>query len=149
VYNFNVSDGRTVEQVYNWVNEDRQGRGLIMDKGKNTDFTYQNTPNEVFRVWSAALSFFANRDVEGYGTNTTAGENVGNLNMVVLRRLARGDDARNATHEAGHNSAGEFVHGNNYEYDQVGLQSNTDPYPSKENTKEIVNDETNRSSIQN
>ena len=53
-------------------------------------------------------------------------------------------------HEAGHNSAKSFVHSGSedgdYEYWQVGLQSNEHGriYPTKNNTIEIINDNLNR-----
>lgn len=53
-------------------------------------------------------------------------------------------------HEAGHNSAKAFVHSGledgDYEYWQVGLQSNINEniYPTKDNTIEIINDNLNR-----
>ena len=53
-------------------------------------------------------------------------------------------------HEAGHNSAKSFVHSRledgDYEYWQVGLQSNINEniYPTKDNTIEIINDNLNR-----
>lgn len=53
-------------------------------------------------------------------------------------------------HEAGHNSAKAFVHSGSedgdYEYWQVGLQSNINENicPTKDNTIEIINDNLNR-----
>ena len=53
-------------------------------------------------------------------------------------------------HEAGHNSAKSFVHSGSedgdYEYWQVGLQSNINEniYPTIDNTMGIINDSENR-----
>ena len=53
-------------------------------------------------------------------------------------------------HEAGHNSAEAFVHSGledgDYEYWQVGLQSNINEniYPTIDNTMGIINDSENR-----
>jgi hypothetical protein len=58
-----------------------------------------------------------------------------------------------AVHEAGHNSAASHFHtklGNgNYEYDQIGLQSNQSGriYPNRTNTRTIIKDKTNRKTI--
>ena len=53
-------------------------------------------------------------------------------------------------HECGHNAAADFIHNTGrYEYYQTGLQSNQPGqiYPTQENTKVIINDNTNRQTI--
>lgn len=149
VYDFKVSEGGTLEHTYEWMNEDRQGRGMIMTQGKDEEFLWSNTPEELWSIRNDAISYINNDPlVNGFGTNSTfLGGKYGNINISVLRKTERFTNTTNAVHEVGHNVAGAHVHGNNYEYDQDGLQNNVNPYVTPRNTKEIINDDLNRSTI--
>jgi RHS repeat-associated protein len=150
-YNYNVHDGSTLNSSYEWMSEDRKGRGIIMTPD---DISQCSLPVEINKINDDATMSFSivtddGRKSGGIGTNTAKGYK--DLNVIVLNNKGRFPGQSytlRAIHEGGHNAAKSHLHNTgDYEYDQEGLQSNTNPYPTDTNTKNIINDVINRSTI--
>lgn len=151
-YSLNVQSCKTYDEAYVDMQQDRQGRGIIMQPGSTKDFNLLNTDKAVTSINLMANKAFKNPNVGGIATNSSIPDH-DIANIVVLPGDARSGQISGtlrSVHEAGHNAAEVNVHNSgNYEYNQNGLQSNTNPRPSKQNTKDIINDKTNRQTIAN
>jgi len=49
-YHYTVSNGSTFDNVYRWLNEDRQGRGIIMTPGETGEFTTRTVTPDVYNA---------------------------------------------------------------------------------------------------
>ncbi len=82
----------------------------------------------------------------------------GSINFICLPNITniKLSMEERAAHEAGHNMSYWYVHcessnkncdGRNFEYDNIGLGSNTEPSVSTSNLINIINDSVNRKNI--
>ena len=147
-----------------WIKENPQRRGLVMDRFtppndyKPKTFDYRKLT--LLSIYESAIQ--ANRAFDNHKEDTEVGgwglcEGISGMaeypNIILLNTSADMSLSlsNRAAHEAGHNSAKSHFHKNsksgNYENNQPGLQSNTNPFPTEENTKNIINDQTNRRTI--
>jgi len=161
-YSVTVDVGEDLQRVSAWIDEDPNSRGVIMEP-LSEDIKVQGTADGVIRNFSKAATdniFETDPKAGAAGLNEELGSPI---NIVVLNpkyfniedeeRFQVPGVSATATeilvHEAGHNAAHANRHGNHYEYNETGLQSNRhrDIYPTKQNTMKIVNDQTNRRTI--
>ena len=151
VYNINITDNpnTTLEDALLHQQANRNRNGLIMEAVRGPAGEELNDLNESLSTFNANS---VNAFNENLGTeNKTGGRAVTGLNNFVsingdvrTRMVWAGNGLNKIiTHEAGHNMSHLHFHtteGNgDYEYDQNGLQSNTNPRPSNKNTKNIIN----------
>jgi hypothetical protein len=155
VYSYTIREGTTLLNAWNWMNEDLNGRGIIMGNGYLSQEEFEKITE--INIQLAQATYYAN--------NTLKNESFGGMglngavfpgftgNLIYLKENYYDPSAslvERAVHESGHNSADKHNHGTgSYEYYQVGLQSNqgNQIFPTVSNTKTIINDRTNRETI--
>jgi len=168
-YDINITKERTINGMINFMKGDPKSRGLIMNKmsrGGQLRQLYkmaQTTGNDGLKT----LVLFADRLNTKFDPNTGgAAVSEGYLglpdyNFIYINSERKTDLSLMdiIVHEGGHNMAKAHKHGANgdgngeYEYNQDGLQSNDGSSgkikPSTQNSRTIINDKTNRSTIEN
>jgi hypothetical protein len=169
-YNYNLIEGGDIISVENWMKEDPTGRGIVIDPFTgNYDkesanividphlsvplitVDVYNSDKTILRYNKLANGGFT-PNIGALSSNTSFDKKIGiksNLNIIIINPNTDITDATMIiTHECGHNSAAVNIHNTgHFEYDQNGLQSNTNPYPSTQNTEDAINDPTNRQTI--
>ena len=161
-YSLTINANTTLVGAYNWYLQNEAGRGIIFNA--ENDFR-ANVNREDFNANVGAFGALSaiHRIANGLGNDAgAAGMSDGmdgdsNYNFVATNPLHFGAGNSytfdlNATgvmiHEVGHNNAAANIHDTgSYEYEQRGTQSNTRPRPTRANTIEIINDSSNRSTI--
>jgi hypothetical protein len=92
---------------------------------------------------------------QGNGANTTLKLKTDLIMMDFSRvggnQAGQATDAELFAHEAGHNAAEAHIHREGFDYHDEGLSSNETGliYPTRTNTRMIVNDSTNRKTLDN
>jgi len=175
-YDYSIVNGEndiTLYDAIEWVKVEPQSRGIIMTPIETADVTTFQAQNKnaktPFSLESTIVSashsvksqVFTDPNTAGYAFNEQFSKSTFNLvfmsplyyNIKAKATFSFGTGASSTelvVHETGHNAAYPFIHNKgNYEYNQKGLQSNQ-PYkirPTPQNTKDIINDKTNRSTI--
>jgi hypothetical protein len=148
-YNYNVTNGTTLDKAIAWMNEDPQGRGVIMTPMQSSEYN-EADPTQLVQSNEDATKMFRDPDIGGYGQNENYAEFDYNLIILNPKTKMKMSATERSVHEAGHNSAANNHHGTGvYEYNQSGLQSNErgSVYPNSSNTRTIINDNTNRKTI--
>ena len=156
--NFNISieqnENTTLEAAVAWANENRAGRGIIME---------QINDDEMLSSYGNELSSFmemANTKIRNGADAMGSADGINNFivyskNIKIIQMTC----SDFAVHEAGHNITGKG-HNGDYEYHEVGLQNDgnkagdpstgrpfnngADLYPTYDNVLQILNDSTNR-----
>lgn len=175
-YNFTVSPGGGILDVYNWTFENVNRRGMLADNFSNQEqvqlqsslFSYNSFMHEGKDSSFESLLFSFNRvtrgafkldsNIGGAGYNSTLNAKFGiakiglaDFNLIFISTNYNNlSDTERVLHEVGHNLSAKNIHGTGvYEYNQTGLQSNqkNKVYPTESNTINIINDEHNRSNI--
>jgi len=145
-YNYSIRDGKSLASLQRWMQADRQSRGIILTDGPQNLFSPSNgiIPEIAKFNLEASQEFASNPQTSGYGSVSGLD---GDLNIAFLRSGIK-DQTPNAVHEVGHNSAFKHQHGTGaYEYTQPGLQNVYSPYANDGNTKNILDDALNRSTL--
>jgi RHS repeat-associated protein len=168
-YNYNLIEGGDIQSTVDWVKYDKAGRGIVIEPFKGDYNTYsvelvidphqglpqikvtENYSDPTILDYNGLSSAFT-WDIGAMASNTAFDTKIGvreNLNIVILNPLTvMTRTTKNLIHETGHNAAAVNIHGTgHFEYDQDGLQSNINPKPSIQNTKDTINDSTNRKTI--
>lgn len=150
-YEYRVINGTTVDAAVEWMNEDPQGRGVIIDAYERKDIKSSDDYRLTSSVYDAGKKFQKDPAIGGYGQNE--GYAGFDYNLIILNpnTTMNMSSTERAVHEGGHNAAAANKHGTGYyEYNQGGLQSNEpgSVYPNRGNTKTIINDKTNRQTIE-
>jgi len=159
VYNVTIKNtpNTDLKKIMSTVDANPHRNGVIMDpipegsKDWGDDDYFHGDIND---LRTHANSKFAKAKrmgslVDGYGSTFSL---LGKESNVIIFNPDSGltlGENNIVTHEIGHNMTN-LGHGDgNYEYTQTGLQSNSPGsiYPTKENTKTIINDASNRSTI--
>ncbi len=148
-YNYTVTNGNTLDEAITWMNEDPQGRGVIMTPLQKSEYK-SGDDIKLIQSNGDAIKKFEAPTVGGYGQNEEYSGWDYNLIILNPNTTMQMSATERAVHEAGHNSAASNNHKHgNYKYHQPGLQSNEpgSVYPNYTNTKTIINDKTNRKTI--
>ena len=134
---------QTANPARNGVIINLQPRGTNMTDADYT--TANNGANDAF----AAVKKQGD-DAEGYGLRFQTLNINRELNLIILNPTKNSNGyTTNISHEGGHNMTNQAHQGEggDYEYNQSGLQSNTNPTPTEDNTKRIINDSHNRANM--
>ncbi len=170
-YNYNIikKEGTTINDAVQFIMEDPAGRGVIFlaELTSKDAFTAPEDSSEpVLSEWTGEIIlrqgiFFMNNYIRSSNEGAMAagmcegmGPNMPALNIIAVKDAVTQSftNAESAIHEAGHNSSANHLHeSGSYEYNQTGLQSNQTGkmYPTDSNTKNIINDKSNRRTIDN
>ncbi len=166
-YDVNISTVKTINGLIDFMKGDPKSRGVIMNKmsrnGKLSQlYKMAITQND---KGLKSLALFADMLNRKFDPNTGgAAISEGYLGLPDYNFIYINSDRKTelslldiVAHEGGHNMAKVNKHGKKgdgkgeYEYDQDGLQSNEKGKikPSVKNSRNIINDKTNRSTIEN
>lgn len=160
-YSYNIIEKPRLLDAIKFMNEDRNGRGIILNAMSMSTINYLR---EFYAVNGKdeynlrdALDF-----IEYYSNNFdphtgAAGHSEGHMglpdfNIIVFNPNFIGDLTKTeiGVHEAGHNSARKHKHSKTeYRYSERGLQSNESGriVPTRENTRNIIQDRTNSRTV--
>lgn len=156
-YTMDVKIGTSFNTAWKWISGDIQGRG--MQYNTLTIGQAEGARDERLYKFKAQAIHSFKKDYKSGGTSTNSSIGYGNLNLTSVKEATvgygdgnieyrYGSPSMRSVHEAGHNQAESFIHNTgDYEYDQSGLQNNSLPQPSEKNTKQIINDQLNRSTL--
>ncbi|QKX05219.1 hypothetical protein HN014_09910 [Aquimarina sp. TRL1] len=168
-YDFTLSKGKTVNEMINFMKEAPKGKGIIMNrmspKGQLSQLykTAVLTKNDGLKTLYKFARVLNNRFDPNTGGAAVSEGYLGfpdyNFIYINSKRKTELSLLDIIVHEGGHNMAKAHKHGDDsdgngeYEYDQKGLQSNEGSKgkikPSMQNSRTIINDNTNRSTIEN
>ncbi len=168
-YDINITKERTINGMINFMKGDPKSRGLIMNKMSRKGQLKQlyNMAETTNNDGLKTLTLFAARLNTKFDPNTGgAAVSEGYLGLPDYNFIYINSDRKTdlslmdiIVHEGGHNMAKAHKHGSDgdgngeYEYEQEGLQSNDGSSgkikPSTQNSRTIINDKTNRSTIEN
>ena len=165
-YSLNIVPNTSLNDAVAWASQDLACKGIVFNPEANlrasinaADFNkYKQVYNSVFGANVLGLQLGPDHGAAGLSEGMSGGKDPAtNLNMVATnpKFFGKGSnynfslDATNVmVHEIGHNNAAVNIHNTgSYEYNQNGTQSNSNPKPTKENTKNTINDDTNRKSL--
>jgi RHS repeat-associated protein len=161
-YNVSISNtpNKNLESIMAKVDANPHRIGVVMDPITDGDQSWGGNGN-YFNATINDLKVHANKKFSEAANAGQPAEGYGSIfsllskeaNVVIFNPASLSLGINNIlTHEIGHNvtNLGHDANGNgNYEYNQTGLQSNQSGsiYPTKENTRTIINDASNRSTI--
>jgi len=167
-YSYTISSipNTTLNDAVNWTSNNVSGRGIIFNPettlrssvGRTNYNLNRSIYSSIFTVNNMGLSLSNNEGAVGLSSGMLGGSHPSlNYNFVAGNPSFFGagstysfslNPTKVLIHEVGHNNAAVNLHGSGgYEYNQNGTQSNTNPKPSRQNTKDIINDSTNRKSL--
>ena len=148
-YNVSVSKGNyTLSDAQLYASSYPHRFGIIAEQFTSTDPTLPFIKQFTTFV-NRNNPFVAGKNIEGIASNEKVFGFANNILMLNPSSNTNGTTT-NVVHEIGHNMAFHHHHSNvDYKPDKFGLQNNVTnaTYPSNENTLNIINDETNRSTI--
>jgi|GEM_PF-3827721 len=165
-YDINITTERTINGMINFMKGDPKSRGLIMNRMSTTGQLSQLykmadvTGNDGLKTLYKFARILNNHFDPNTGGAAVSEGFLGlpDFNFVYINSERKTDLPlmEIIVHEGGHNMAKAHKHtpdgDGEYEYDQDGLQSNDGSSgkikPSTQNSRTIINDETNRSTIE-
>lgn len=167
-YNYSIltTPNTTLNDAVVWTSQNVAGRGIIFNAennmrtqiGRNNFNQNPNIYTGILQANTMGLNLTNNQGAAGLSEGMLGGNNPStNYNFVVGNPSQFGAGTTYSfplsgtgvmIHEVGHNNASVNIHGTgNYEYNQSGTQSNQNPRPTRQNTINTINDQTNRNSL--
>ncbi len=165
-YSLNTTPNTTLNDAVVWTSQNVAGRGIIFNAENNIQgqigrANYNQNPSiygGILAVNSIGIGLSNNEGAAGLSEGMLGGNNPStNYNFIAGNPSLFGAGSSYnfplsgtgvMIHEVGHNNASVNIHGTgNYEYNQSGTQSNQNPRPTRQNTINTINDQTNRNSF--
>lgn len=155
-YDYKIVNTGTLDEALAWMGEDEKRRGIIMTPLKKEEVDIKKHGHRLLQFNRLATDKFNSKGGNSFGGMGISEGMEGGIdyNVIILnpKTTMKLSTELIAVHEAGHNSAKVNVHvPGYYRYSDIGLSSDKPEniYPTEQNTRDILNDATNRGTIEN